>query len=78
MKEYTYSEARQRFASILDKADREGAVRIRRRDGKVFIVRPEKKSKSALDVNGINLKIDRNEILEFILAGRRKTEKPSG
>jgi len=78
MKEYTYSEARQRFASVLDKAYREGAVRIKRRDGKVFIIRPEKRGKSALDVNGINLKIDRNEILEFIVAGRRKIEKSSG
>jgi hypothetical protein len=77
MKEYTYSEARQRFASVLDKAYREGAVRIKRRDGKVFVVRPEKKSKSALDVNGINLKINRNEILGFVVAGRRKTEKSS-
>jgi hypothetical protein len=78
MKEYTYSEARQRFASVLDKAYREGAVRIKRRDGKVFIVRPEKRRKSALDVQGLNLQIDRQEILNFILAGRRKVEKSSG
>lgn len=48
MKEYTYSEARQRFATVLDKAYREGAVRIKRRDGKVFVVRPEKRRKSPL------------------------------
>ena len=79
MKEYTYSEARQRFASILDKADREGAVRIKRRDGKVFIVRPEKKSKSALDVDGINIKIDRDEILNSFLldAGKQKNRQPN-
>ncbi len=77
MKEYTYSEARQSFASVLDKAYREGAVRIRRRDGKVFIVRPERRSRSALDVRGIDLNMDRNEILDFILSGRRKAEKPS-
>jgi PHD/YefM family antitoxin component YafN of YafNO toxin-antitoxin module len=75
MKEYTYSEARQRFATVLDKAYREGAVRIKRRDGKVFVVRPEQKTRSAMDVHGINLKIDRDEILEFILAGRRKVKK---
>jgi PHD/YefM family antitoxin component YafN of YafNO toxin-antitoxin module len=77
MKEYTYSEARQRFATVLDKAYREGAVRIKRRDGKVFVVRPEQKTRSAMDVHGINLKIDRDEILEFILAGRRKVKKSS-
>ena len=77
MKEYTYSEARQRFATVLDKAYREGAVRIKRRDGKVFVVRPEQKTRSAMDVHGINLKIDRDEILEFILSGRRKVKKSS-
>jgi hypothetical protein len=72
MKEYTYSEARQRFASLLDKAYREGAVRIKRRDGKIFVVRPEKKSKSSLDVKGLSLEINRQEIIDFIIAGRRK------
>lgn len=33
MKVYTYSEARQKFASVLDKAQKDGVVRIRRRDG---------------------------------------------
>ena len=41
MKEYTYSEARQRFAAILERARREGAVRIRRKDGTVFVLQPE-------------------------------------
>jgi antitoxin Phd len=72
MKEYTYSEARQKFASVLDKAYREGAVRIKRRDGKVFVLRPEKRNKSPLDVQGLNLEINRQEILDFIVAGRRK------
>jgi len=33
MKVYTYSEAGQRLASLLDEARRAGEVRIRRRDG---------------------------------------------
>ena len=73
MKEYTYTEARQRFATILDKAYREGAVRIRRRGGRVFVIRPEETSRSPLDVSGINLSIDRAEILDFIVEGRRKS-----
>jgi len=71
VKEYTYSEARQRFASILDNARREGAVRIRRRDGQIFVIRPERTSKSPLDVRGISLRISRDEILEAVRAGRR-------
>ena len=37
----TYSEARQNFASILDKAKSEGAVLIKRADGSVFRITPE-------------------------------------
>jgi len=75
MKEFTYSEAREQFSSLLDKAKREGAVRIRRRDGQVFVLRPEKSAKSPLDVPGINLNLDREEIVELVRAGRRKIEK---
>jgi antitoxin Phd len=71
MKEYTYSEARQRLASLLDRAKREGAVRIRRRDGQVFVLKPERGSKSPLDVPGISLNLGREEIVETIHAGRR-------
>ena len=72
MKEYTYSEARQYFSRVLDEAYRDGAARIKRRDGRVFVVRPEEKARSPLDVGGVDLKIDRSEILEFIVEGRRK------
>jgi hypothetical protein len=72
VKEYTYSEARQRLASILDRASREGAVRIRRRDGQIFVLRPERRSKSPLDVKGVDLGIGREELVELIQAGRRR------
>jgi hypothetical protein len=71
MKVYTYSEARQRFASLLEQARKEGAVRIRRRDGQTFVLKPEKPSGSPLDVGGIELGLTRNEILEFVREGRR-------
>lgn len=71
MKEYTYSEARQRFASMLDKARRDGAVRIRRRDGQIFVIRPERTTKSPLDVSGISLGLSRDEILDSVRAGRK-------
>jgi antitoxin (DNA-binding transcriptional repressor) of toxin-antitoxin stability system len=74
MKEYTYSEARQRFSSVLDEAKRKGAVRIRRRDGQVFVLSPEKSAKSPLDVLGISLNLGREEIVELIRAGRRKVD----
>ncbi len=37
---YTYSEARQKLASLLDQVLLEGEVRIKRRDGQVFIIKP--------------------------------------
>ena len=74
MKEYTYSEARQRLSSVLDEAKRKGAVRIRRRDGQVFVLSPEKSAKSPLDVLGINLNLGREEIVALIRAGRRKVD----
>lgn len=36
MKVRTYSEARQRLASLLDQSRREGKVQIRRRDGQLL------------------------------------------
>lgn len=72
MKEYTYSEARQRFSAVLERARREGAVRIRRKDGTVFVLRPEaSRRQSPLDVPGLRLKIGREQILEAIREGRR-------
>ncbi len=40
MKVYSFSEARQNFAAVLDNAQKEGAVRIMRRDGRIFIIQP--------------------------------------
>jgi len=36
MMEYSYSEARQKLASLLEQAAKEGEVRIRRKDGQIF------------------------------------------
>ncbi len=75
MKEYTYSEARQRLASLLDRAQKEGAVRIRKRDGRKFILQPETQAKSPLNVPGLNLDIGRDEIVEVIRSSRRQSQK---
>jgi hypothetical protein len=53
MKTYTYSEARQRLATVLDLARREGRVQIRRQDGSVFMVQPIGSEGSPLDVPGV-------------------------
>jgi hypothetical protein len=71
MKQYTYSEARQKLAALLTRAQRDGGVRIRRRDGSTFVLRPETTTGSPLDVPGLGLSIGRDEILEAIREGRR-------
>ncbi len=71
MKEFTYSEARQQLATLLEKARREGAVRIRRRDGQVFVLRPEQRTGSPLDVPSLKLRISRDELLTAVREGRR-------
>ncbi len=75
MKEYTFSEARQRLASLLDKAQREGAVRIRKRDGSRFILLPDRQSKSPLSVPSLKIDIGREEIIEIIRSSRRELRK---
>jgi hypothetical protein len=71
MKEFTYSEARQRLAALLERARRDGAVRIRRRDGQVFVLRPEQSTGSPLDVPGLELALTREEIVGLVQDGRR-------
>lgn len=68
---YTYSEARQKLASILDQVLKEGEVRIKRRDGQMFVVKPDPTRGSPLDVVGIELDLSASEIVQFIQEGRR-------
>ncbi len=63
---YTYSEARQNLATLLDNAKKEGEILIKRKDGSSFIVRPIHSSKSPLDVTGINVQLSSEEIVSSI------------
>jgi hypothetical protein len=69
---YTYSEARQNLAALLEEARREGSVCIRRRDGQTFTLRPETSNESPLDVEGVDVDLTREEIVELIHEGRRQ------
>ena len=72
MKAYTYSEARQNFASVLEIAQRDGAVRIRRKDGRSFVLQPESSELSPLEVEGVDLGLTGTEIVEMIREGRER------
>ncbi|HEC31278.1 MAG TPA: type II toxin-antitoxin system Phd/YefM family antitoxin [Deltaproteobacteria bacterium] len=69
---YTYSEARQKFARILEQAATEGEVFVRRKDGQVFVIKPLIEKRSPLDVPGINLGVSTSEIVDIIRESREK------
>ncbi len=71
MKAYTYSEARANFASVLEEAERYGAVEIRRRDGAIFRILPAPKSKiSPLDVPVVKLGVPTVDLVTIVREGR--------
>ncbi|MDZ7667652.1 MAG: type II toxin-antitoxin system Phd/YefM family antitoxin [Desulfotignum sp.] len=72
MQVYTYSEARQKLAIVLEQAENTGKVLIRRKDGRTFALVPEKKVSSPLDVPSINAKITSNEIVNIVREGRER------
>jgi len=51
MQVYTYPEARQKLAMVLDEAENTGKVLIRRKDGRTFALVPEKLAASPLIVS---------------------------
>lgn len=77
MRAYTYSEARQNFALVLEEAERDGAVEIRRRDGAVFLVKPVTASsaQSPLDVPGVKLDVSSEELVAIVREGRRRSRQ---
>lgn len=72
MRTYTYSEARRKLASLLDRATEEGEVRIKRRDGQTFIIKPDERKGSPLDVEGVELGVTTEEIVKIVQEGRRR------
>ena len=72
MNTYTYSEARQRLAMLLEKAKKEGKVIIKRKDGTMFELKALAENKSPLDVKGIKIKIEKEEILDILREVRNR------
>ncbi len=74
MQVYTFSEARQKLASILEQATKDGEVLIKRRDGRSYVLKPEVTSKSPLDVKGVDIGISANEIVDIVREGRERSK----
>jgi hypothetical protein len=73
MKIYTYSQARQKLADILEESKTEEVV-IKRRRGDMFSIVPKaRRSRSPFDVAGLRTGIARKEILAAL---RQSRERP--
>jgi hypothetical protein len=73
MKIYTYSQAREKLADILEESKKEEVV-IRRRKGDTFSIMPKLPiRRSPFDVVGLRKRITRKEILESIRESRERT-----
>ena len=75
MKIYTYSDARQKFSAVLESAQKDGKVLIRRRDGRLFSLRPELEKVSPLDVPGIRSSVTTSDIIETLREERSRTSR---
>jgi len=73
MQVYTYSEARQKLSSVLDKAEVSGKVLIRRKDGRTFALAPERAETSPLDVPSIKAQISTEELVSIVRKERGRT-----
>lgn len=71
MKMYTYSQARERLATVLDEAKKEEVV-IRRRNGDQFRIVPRRPEASPFDVPSIRTKATTQDILDAIRDSRER------
>lgn len=71
MKVYTYSEAKQSLADILNIAKTEEVI-IKRKSGETFSVTFRKSKKSPFDVPGIQTKANTQDILEAVRESRER------
>ena len=70
---YSYGQARQRLEYILERALSEGGVRLRGRDGRLFVIKPEVPTgRSPLDVPPVRMNISRETILAAISESRSR------
>ncbi|HWQ68358.1 MAG TPA: prevent-host-death protein [Patescibacteria group bacterium] len=73
MKVYTYSEAREKLATILEESKTEEVV-IKRRKGDTYAIvpRPQRPRRSPFDVAGLNKGVSKEEIVDAIRESRER------
>lgn len=73
LKMQTYTETQENLTVLLERANDEGEVRIKRTNGQVFVLKPERSKRSPLDIAGINLGVTTEEIVDFGREGRERS-----
>lgn len=63
---YSLADATVRLEAVLEAAERDGVVVIRRADGRQFEVSPVDRRRSTLDVPGVGLKLEEGELASVI------------
>jgi hypothetical protein len=72
MSVYTSSEARRKLAVLLNQACEAGEVRIRRKDGEEYVVRPRRRTGSPLDVPAVEADVRAEEIVSAVRESRER------
>lgn len=72
MEVFSYSEARQKLAMVLNQAEKTGKVIIQRRDGRTFALIPQRAASSPLDVPTIKARVTTEEIVDIVREGRER------
>lgn len=67
---YTQSEVEQQLTQVLDRALREGEVRIQGEGGEEFLVKPVGRGRSPLDIRGVDLNLTSDQIVEAVRESR--------
>ncbi|MBM3127250.1 MAG: type II toxin-antitoxin system Phd/YefM family antitoxin [Chloroflexi bacterium] len=62
---------RPNLESLLDQAERKGVAKVKAKNGRTFVIRPERRKRSPLDVKGVDLRVTTAEIIQFIQEGRK-------
>lgn len=74
MKVYTYSQARQNLAAVLNQS-KDGDVLIRRRGGDAFAIVPQRRQGSPFDVPGVKTQAATSDILSAVRESRSKASQ---
>lgn len=72
MKVYTYSQACQKLAKLLDEARTEGEVGRKKRDGQTFVLKPVVKKGSPLDIEGVETDLELDALNEAVRESRER------